>query len=125
MGTKVQRDENIAEMTKDGGTVLHYTEGYSEKYASYIAVGIVEEKGEYLFYSLIQPLEYDRIKNEDTRWVGAEWSHGYESFDEVKAEYDEYAKRITGSMTRADSEYEIECAVRYRGIQVTRDGYNW
>lgn len=126
MDAKFKMDYNIREMTLRGETVLEYTEGYADKSGCYEAWGLVRETdGTYSVYSVIQPLDYRNLKDEETRWTPVDWASGYETYEEAKAEYDDGAKRITGHMTYKDMEEEVECCVRYRGVRVTRDGYNW
>lgn len=126
MATQFKMDENIREMTLRGETVLEYKEGYSDRNARYEAWGLVlETDGTHSVYSVYQGFDYRDLKDEDNRWTPVDWASGYKSYEEAKADYDEGAANITGSMTYAEMVYEVECVVQYRGVRVTRDGYNW
>lgn len=115
----MKKDPNIVDMERIG-TVVEYRQGYYSKGDSYVACGIVkEEDGEMGVWALEQPLDYESLVDEDRRWSSPMWESGFETPEELRARFEEFASRIDDDtwMDYEDMVYEVDGCVRYKGYR--------
>lgn len=113
----MKTDPNIVDMERIG-TVVEYRQGYCSRGDYYVACGIVkEEDGEMGVWALEQPLDYKSLVDEDRRWSSPLWESGFESPEELKERFEEFASKIDddSSMDYEDMVYEVEGCVHYKG----------